>query len=130
MNLDPNTSLALMQATQSDSAAKANAAKASANKSLSQSDEKMHAQLDVVAKDFESMFMTEMIKPMFEEVNKPNAMFGGGKGEEIFNGFMMQEYGKLISDTGGIGIADAVKQELIRMQETADNPRSAVGGTL
>jgi Rod binding domain-containing protein len=125
MNLDPNTSLALMQATQSDVASKANVAK-----QLSKSDEKMHEQLDVVAKDFESMFMTEMIKPMFEEINKPNEMFGGGKGEEIFNGFMMQEYGKLITETGGIGIADAVKQELIRMQETADNPRSAVGGAL
>ena len=77
---------------------------------------------DAVSKDFEAMFMTEMLKPMFAEL-KPDERFGGGKGEEIFGGMMLQEYGKLIAETGNIGIADAVKKELIRMQGEEITPQ-------
>jgi Rod binding domain-containing protein len=114
MNLDPNTSLALMQATQTDVAAKANEIKRAG---------KEDAQLDAVAKDFEAMFMTEMIKPMFAEI-KPDPVFGGGKGEEVFQGFMLQEYGKMIAETGQVGIADAVKGALIQLQAEASGQRS------
>jgi Rod binding domain-containing protein len=113
MKLDPNTSLAIMQAAQTDVAAKAAEVKRAA---------KQEAQLDAVAKDFEAMFMTEMLKPMFEQI-KPDAIFGGGKGEEIFQGFMLQEYGKLIAETGQVGIADAVKSELIQLQAEASGQR-------
>ena len=67
--------------------------------------------------------MTEMLKPMFAEL-KPDPRFGGGKGEEIFSGMMLQEYGKMMAETRSLGIADAVKAELIRMQDTADNKPS------
>ena len=109
MNINPDTSLALMQAAQAESANALNA-----TKSLNKEDKDM-ARIHEVAKDFEAMFMTEMLKPMFAEL-KVDARFGGGKGEEIFRGFMLQEYGKLIAERGEIGIADAVKGELIRMQ--------------
>lgn len=108
MNLNPDTSLALMQATQRDVTGAVQVAK---NATAAKKD----AQLEAAAKDFEAMFMTEMLKPMFEAM-KPDPRFGGGKGEEVFRGFMLQEYGKLMADRGGIGIADAVKQELIRLQ--------------
>lgn len=109
MNLDPNTSLTLMQATQGGAN---NAINATKNASLkTKEDEKINA----VAKDFEAMFVTEMMKPMFEQI-KPNKMFGGGKGEEIFSGMMLQEYGKLMAETGQLGISDSLKKELIRMQ--------------
>jgi Rod binding domain-containing protein len=109
MNINPDTSLALMQAAQAESANALNA-----TKNLNTEDKDM-ARINEVAKDFEAMFMTEMLKPMFAEL-KVDARFGGGKGEEIFRGFMLQEYGKLIAERGEIGIADAVKGELIRMQ--------------
>ena len=78
--------------------------------------QKNDAKLTQAAQDFEAMFITEMMKPMFEDI-KPDAMFGGGKGEEIFQGFMLEEYGKMMAQTGQIGIADAVKAEMMRMQE-------------
>lgn len=114
MNLNPNTSLAVMQASQGDVIAKVNEAKRVTN-------DKDIERLDAVAKDFEAMFVTEMMKPMFEQI-KPDERFGGGKGEEIFRGMMLQEYGKMMAETGQLGIADSVKQELIRMQEEASNP--------
>ena len=74
--------------------------------------------IEHAAKEFEAVFLTEMLKPMFEGI-KPNALTGGGKGEEIFNSFLLQEYGKMMVDRGGIGIAEHVKQELIRVQQEA-----------
>ena len=78
---------------------------------------KNEAQIDEAAKEFEAVFLAEMLKPMFSEVNQPDPLFGGGKGEEVFNGFMVQEYSKLMAERGGIGIAEYVKAELIRIQE-------------
>ncbi len=68
------------------------------------------------AKDFEAVFVSEMIKPMFDTVDVDDT-FGGGKGEEVFRGLLVQEYGKIIANQGGIGIASAVQAELLKSQE-------------
>lgn len=117
MNLEGNTSVALIQAAQGGDVKPIEAIKRTT------SGEKKIQQFDEVAQDFEAMFMTEMLKPMFAEL-KPDPRFGGGKGEEIFSGMMLQEYGKMMAETRSLGIADAVKAELIRMQDTADNKPS------
>lgn len=110
-----NTSLALMQASQAKSASLSIDAK-------NASKDKNMAQIEMVAKDFEAVFVAEMMKPMFAGV-KVNGMFGGGKGEEIFRGILIQEYGKMMAESGQLGISDAVKAEMIRMQETASGVR-------
>ncbi len=109
--LSSDTSIALLQASQPSSAKAAETLQKAA-------DSKNMERIEDAAREFESVFLTEMMKPMFEGVMKPDPMFGGGKGEEVFSGFMLQEYGKMMADRGGIGIADAVKQELIRIQES------------
>ncbi len=108
MNLTADTSLALIQSAQGQASSAIDSAKQAAkNKEMER--------LDVVSKDFEAMFVTEMMRPMFSQL-KPDPIFGGGKGEEIFQGMMLQEYGKMMAETGQIGIADSVKEALIRMQ--------------
>ena len=72
--------------------------------------------IEETAQEFEAMFLTEMLRPMFEQV-KPDPMFGGGKGEEVFQGLMLEEYGKQMAESGGIGLAEHVKAEMIRIQE-------------
>ena len=106
MNLEGNTSLALMQAAQEKGADRLQDAKQAAKN-------KDEEHINAVAKDFEAMFMTEMLKPMFAEL-KPDERFGGGKGEEIFSGMMLQEYGKMMAETGSLGIADNVKHNLFK----------------
>jgi Rod binding domain-containing protein len=76
------------------------------------------AKLDAAARDFEAVYISEMIKPMFDTV-KTDKLFGGGKAEDTFKSFLMQQYGRKIAEAGGIGLAQAVKAEMIRMQETA-----------
>ncbi|GIL41485.1 rod-binding protein [Roseiterribacter gracilis] len=74
------------------------------------------AKTRAAAEQFESAFVTQMLSHMFDGVgNDPN--FGGGKGEEVFKSFLLDEYGKSVSKAGGLGIADAVQKEMLRMQE-------------
>ncbi len=70
----------------------------------------------VVARDFESMFVSQMVEQMFGESIGSDA-FGTADTDEVYKGLMVQEYGKIITQSGGIGIADYVKRELLKQQE-------------
>lgn len=67
------------------------------------------------AEDFESVFIAQMLQPMFEGL-KTDGMFGGGSGEGVFRSLMIQEVGKQVAHAGGIGISDAVYGQMLRMQ--------------
>lgn len=74
------------------------------------------------AKEFEAVFLSEMMKPMFEGVDV-DPLFGGGNSENIFRGMLTEEYGKKIAETKSIGIADFVMRELIRVQQETEHGR-------
>ena len=73
-------------------------------------------QMQKVAKDFEAVFISQMLQPLFQNLGA-EAPFGGGHGEDVWRSMQVQEYGKAIAEVGGIGIADKVMREMIRMQE-------------
>jgi Rod binding domain-containing protein len=53
---------------------------------------------------------------MFKGVGN-GEMFGGGPAEDIYRDLMVDEYGKQIANTGGIGIADTIERQLLALQE-------------
>jgi flagellar protein FlgJ len=67
------------------------------------------------AQDFEAVFISQMLTHMFEGI-KTDGMFGGGNAEDIFRSMMVDEYGKMMSKNGGIGLSDSVMSEMIEMQ--------------
>ena len=71
--------------------------------------------IQAAAQDFEAVFIAQMIKPMFEGLETDN-MFGGGKGEEIFRGLMIEEYGKSMAARDVTGIQTQVANKLIELQ--------------
>lgn len=73
-------------------------------------------QVDAVAKEFEAQFIGSMLENMFSTVDT-NGFLDGGEAEETYRSMMISEYGKLISNAGGIGVADYVKSEMLRLQE-------------
>lgn len=79
---------------------------------------KTEKRINEAAEEFEAMFLSEMLKPMFSGI-EVNEIFGGGKGEEVFRDLMIQEYGKTMAKAGGIGLAEHVREELIRQQSAA-----------
>lgn len=72
-------------------------------------------------KKFESMYLSQMLQPMFEGL-KPDKLFGGGDGENMFQSLAVDEYAKAITASGGVGIAQAVQREILQIQEQAHAP--------
>jgi Rod binding domain-containing protein len=68
------------------------------------------------AEEFEALFLTEMLNPIFD--NLESGPFGGGPGERIYRSLLVREYASGIARSGGLGIADAVQREILKLQET------------
>ncbi|MEK9723483.1 MAG: rod-binding protein [Rhodospirillaceae bacterium] len=77
---------------------------------------KTHKQARETAEQFEAVFLAQMLQPMFADI-KPEEPFGGGSSEAMWRSMQIEEYGKAIAKAGGIGIADAVYKEMIKLQE-------------
>lgn len=118
-NLSPDAALTLINASQAQTPSLPDVAKFQSKQDL-----------DEIAKEFEAVFLSEMVKPMFEGIETSDSMFGGGKGEEIFQGMMLNEYGEAIAEKDITGIQTLVKNKLIEMQaertaQNADKTQSA-----
>lgn len=72
---------------------------------------------DKTAKDFEAMFLSNMLQPVFAGLKTGESGFGGGNAEDTFQTMMVDEYSKAIAKSGGIGIADMVRKEILTVQE-------------
>lgn len=69
------------------------------------------------AKEFEAVFVTQMLQHMFTDI-ETDGLFGGGHAEQMYRSMLLDEYGKMIANRGnGIGIADAVARSLLSHQE-------------
>jgi len=75
------------------------------------------ARVQETAQKFESFFLTQMVEHMWSGV-EPDAMFGGGQGEAVYRSMLNERYAESIARRGGIGIADAVMREMVRLMET------------
>lgn len=71
---------------------------------------------DAAAEDFEAVFLTQMMERMFDGL-KGEGPLGAGPGSGAYRTMLADQYGKTISAAGGIGIADAVRRELIALQQ-------------
>lgn len=68
------------------------------------------------AKDFEAVFLSQMLSHMFTDI-KSEGPFSAGPSENIYRSMMINEYGKQISEAGGIGIADEIARFMLNVQE-------------
>ena len=76
------------------------------------------------AEEFEAIFLAQMMAPMFEGLDT-DGLGGGGMGEEIFRPMLIERYAEALSQAGGVGIADSIVRELMRLQEA--QPEAADG---
>lgn len=74
------------------------------------------AQMRKAAEEYEAVFISQMLQPMFEGI-RTDGPFGGGHAEGIYRGMMVSEYGKAMAKRGGVGLADALVQSLLKTQE-------------
>ena len=74
-------------------------------------------EIDKAAEEFEAVFISQMMQHMFAGVTF-NPMTGDkSPGDEIYKSLLIDEYGKMLTKAGGIGIADHVKREMLKVQE-------------
>ncbi|GIU67483.1 rod-binding protein [Candidatus Phycosocius spiralis] len=84
---------------------------------------KDHAEVEKIAKEFERMALAQMLTLMETDTDISDTIFGGGAGERAFKPFLTEEYAKGFSERGGIGIANAVKREILKIQESTQTER-------
>jgi Rod binding domain-containing protein len=79
------------------------------------------AKLEATARDFEAVFIAQMLEPLFASVSTPE-IAGGGKSEAFFKSLLQESYAKAFAERGGIGLADHVKRSLIDLQSARTTP--------
>jgi flagellar protein FlgJ len=82
------------------------------NGSAASPDAKTRAAAHKVATEFEAMFAGMMLKSMRSSL-PPDKLTGGGKGEEIFQSLLDQEYASAMAQQGGLGIAKSIEKVLL-----------------
>ena len=68
------------------------------------------------AQEFEAVYLSFMVQNMFTDISN-DGPFGGGQGEKMFRSQLYQEMGRILSRSGGVGLADTVFREIMRYQE-------------
>lgn len=69
-----------------------------------------------VGRQFEQMFLSQMLAPMFAGL-QGDGPFGGGSGEQMMRSFQIDAFAQSIVSRGGIGLAQNVAREVLRLQE-------------
>ena len=75
------------------------------------------AKMRETAEAFEASFLSQMLKPMFEGLDT-EGMFGGGEAEATWRSFLVDAIARQTVKAGGVGLADDVMAEMMKLQET------------
>jgi hypothetical protein len=78
-------------------------------------DPKKLKKIHETAQGFESSFLAIMLQQMFTATDVA-APFGGGQGEQMFKSFLTEAMAKQMTKAGGVGIADTVSREMLKLQ--------------
>ena len=70
------------------------------------------------ARQFEAVFLQQMLKPMFASVGR-DPLFGGGNEGAIYRDFLVDALARALARAGGIGIAKAVEGEIAELRGEA-----------
>jgi flagellar protein FlgJ len=66
--------------------------------------------------ELEGVFLNTLVKEMFAAGSDENVM-GGGFAEETWRGMQAEQFATALAEKGGIGLADQLMSDLLRLQE-------------
>ena len=75
-----------------------------------------HLKLYEAAKEFESFFIEKTFQEMKKNIPK-NSLFHGGRAEEIFDGMLLTERVKKLSDNTHFGLAEMIYKQLQNIRD-------------
>ena len=70
------------------------------------------------AQDFESMFLEQTLERLFASGGPDGPLGDNGMGGEVYRSMLVKEYAGSMVKSGGVGIADQVYREILKMQES------------
>ena len=78
-------------------------------------DRQVSADVQQAAEEFEAVFLSQVLATMTQELGGAGGVAGG---DDVYRDMFNKEVAKMISRTGGIGVADTILQEMLKTQET------------
>ncbi len=95
--------------------------------------EKFNRDLKKATDGFEELFVHKMLQVMRKSVPKTN-LLDGGRGEEIFQDMLDENYSKIITKSQAFGLSRVMyeenKRELVSQKQSATKNNSALGPVL
>lgn len=65
-----------------------------------------------VSREFEALFVEQMLSSMRKTIHKENDILDGGMAQGIFEDMLYQEYSRIIAKTGSLGLSEMVYRDL------------------
>ncbi len=75
------------------------------------------------AQEFEAMFLEQMLERVFASAGEEGPLGENGTGGEVYRSMLVKEYAGGLAKAGGVGIADQVYREMLKLQENAHASR-------
>ena len=69
------------------------------------------------ASDFETLFLEQSLDHVFASVGEEGPLGENGTGGSVYRSMLVKEYAGTIAKSGGVGIADQVYREILKLQE-------------
>ncbi len=73
------------------------------------------------AEELEGVFLNTLMSQMFSSLES-DGLFGGGHAEETWRSMQSEQYADILSQSGGVGMADQIVANLLAIQENANAP--------
>ncbi len=80
------------------------------------------------AEDLEGVFLNTLMKEMFASLNSDTDAMGGGFGEDTWRGMQAEQMADAVAKAGGIGLADSLMGDLLKLQEASQTTIRTYGG--
>ncbi len=68
-------------------------------------------QVEKAAKEYEAVAVTKMLQQMYSDV-KIDPLFDNKNTESIYKDLLLTEYGKIVAENGGIGLAKSLAKDM------------------
>jgi len=69
------------------------------------------------AQELEGVFLNTLMKEMFSSLKTDSSSMGGGFGEDTWRDMQAEQMANSVSEAGGIGLADSIMGDLLKIQE-------------
>ena len=88
---------------------------------LSQLDPAIAQKLKSKSKEFETVFLENMLSHITQGTGEDGPLGENGTGGENYKSMLVNEFAKSVSQSGGVGVSNNVLRELVKLQESSSS---------